>query len=209
MLASYVTQYYKSRIVSYNIKVRVLSRIRGCVNNNCGSRFDDWVYWHFFKIKVDYNSSHIELLLDNESPTVFLLVLGLISSLQSLEFFIWISDSRTELSQSQSYVTTDGQSASLSWNKAPIWGLQPDFYYCQTIAGLLMWGALSNERTGLFFAISAGPRQRSYSSVRVPWDSQPRILLSQIRDFPLSSFPTTRRATVEVFDPASTQDGLN
>jgi hypothetical protein len=29
-------------------------------------------------------------------------------------------------SQSQSYVTTDDQSASLSWNKAPIWGLRPD-----------------------------------------------------------------------------------
>jgi hypothetical protein len=33
-------------------------------------------------------------------------------------------------SLSLSYVTTDGQSASLSWNKAPIWGLRPDFYYC-------------------------------------------------------------------------------
>jgi hypothetical protein len=37
--------------------------------------------------------------------------------------------------QSQSYVTTDGLSASLSWNKAPIWGLRPDLYYCQTLAG--------------------------------------------------------------------------
>jgi hypothetical protein len=27
------------------------------------------------------------------------------------------------------------QSASLSWNKAPIWGLRPDLYYCQTVAG--------------------------------------------------------------------------
>jgi hypothetical protein len=45
------------------------------------------------------------------------------------------------------------QSASLSWNKAPIWGLRPDFYYCQTVAGLLMWGALSDERMGLSFAI--------------------------------------------------------
>jgi hypothetical protein len=41
-------------------------------------------------------------------------------------------------SQSQSYVTTDGQSASLSWNKAPIWGLRPDLYYCQIVEGLLM-----------------------------------------------------------------------
>jgi hypothetical protein len=29
----------------------------------------------------------------------------------------------------ESYVTTDGQSASLSWSKAPIWGLRPDLYY--------------------------------------------------------------------------------
>jgi hypothetical protein len=33
-------------------------------------------------------------------------------------------------SESEPYVTTDGHSASLSWNKAPIWGLRPDFYYC-------------------------------------------------------------------------------
>jgi hypothetical protein len=56
-------------------------------------------------------------------------------------------------SQSQSYVTTDGQSASLSWNKAPIWGLRPDFHYCRTIACLLIWGALSDERTGLFYNV--------------------------------------------------------
>jgi hypothetical protein len=28
-----------------------------------GSGFDDWVYWHFFTIKVIYNSSHIQLIL--------------------------------------------------------------------------------------------------------------------------------------------------
>jgi hypothetical protein len=44
------------------------------------------------------------------------------------------------------------RSASPSWNKARIWGLRTDLYYCQTVAGLLMWGALSNERTGLSFA---------------------------------------------------------
>jgi hypothetical protein len=71
-------------------------------------------------------------------------------------------------SQSQSYITTDGQSASLSWNKAPIWGLRPDLCYCQTVAGLLIWGALSDERTGLSFTIAAGRRQRSHFRVRVP-----------------------------------------
>jgi hypothetical protein len=43
-------------------------------------------------------------------------------------------------------------SASLSWNKAPIWDLRPDLYYCWTVTGLLIWGALSDERTGLSFA---------------------------------------------------------
>jgi hypothetical protein len=37
----------------------------------------------------------------------------------------------------------------LSWNEAPIWGLRPDFYYPQPVAGLLMWGALSDKRAGL------------------------------------------------------------
>jgi hypothetical protein len=50
-------------------------------------------------------------------------------------------------------------SRSACFNIAPIWGLRPDFYYCQTVAGLLMWGALSDERTGLLFTIAAGPRQ--------------------------------------------------
>jgi hypothetical protein len=72
------------------------------------------------------------------------------------------------LSESESYVTTDGQPASLSWNKAPIWGLRPDLYYCLTIAGLLIWGALSDERSGLSFTIAVGPRQRSHFRVLVP-----------------------------------------
>jgi hypothetical protein len=38
-----------------------------------------------------------------------------------------------------------------------------------------MWGAVSDERTGLSFKIPAGPRQRSHS--------RDHILLSQIRDF--------------------------
>jgi hypothetical protein len=67
---------------------------------------------------------------------------------------------RTTQSESESYVTTDSQSASLSWNKAPIWALRPDFYYCRTVAGLLMWGTLSDKRT-LHSVIS----QKIYSSL--------------------------------------------
>jgi hypothetical protein len=72
------------------------------------------------------------------------------------------------MSESESYVTTDGQSASLSWNKAPFWGIRPDLYYCLTVAGLLILGALSDERTGLSFTIAAGLRQRNRFRVRVP-----------------------------------------
>jgi hypothetical protein len=57
---------------------------------------------------------------------------------------------------------TDGHSTSLSRNEALMWGLRPDFYYCQTVAGLLMWGALSEERTGLSFPIAAGLGPRIY-----------------------------------------------
>jgi hypothetical protein len=84
-------------------------------------------------------------------------------------------------SESESYVTTDGQSASLIWNIAPIWSLRPDLYYCQTLAGLLMWGVLSDERTGLSFAFSAGPRRRRYSRIRVPWDSRTYFTVSDSR----------------------------
>jgi hypothetical protein len=34
-----------------------------------GSGFDDWVYWHFITITVNYNNSHIELLLNNDCLT--------------------------------------------------------------------------------------------------------------------------------------------
>jgi hypothetical protein len=104
----------------------------------------------------------------------------------------------------ESYVMTDGQPASLSWNKAPIWSLRLDLYYCLTVAGLLFWGALSNERPGLSFTNSVGLRQRSHFLVRVPWDSLPYFTVSVSR-LPFSSPPTTRRGTVEVFDPASTR----
>jgi hypothetical protein len=55
-------------------------------------------------------------------------------------------------SQSQSHVTTDDQSASLSWYKAPMWGLRADFYFCRAVADFLIWDALSEEGTDLSFA---------------------------------------------------------
>jgi hypothetical protein len=63
---------------------------------------------------------------------------------------------------------------------------------------------LSDEWTGLSFVYAAGPCQSSISWVRVPWDSRPCITVSDLR-LPFSSPPTTRRVTVDVFDPASTR----
>jgi hypothetical protein len=91
------------------------------------------------------------------------------------------SDWLLSQSQSQRYVTTDCQLASLSWYQAPIWGLRPDFSYCQTVAGLFMWDALSDERTGLSFTIAAGPRQLGHFWVRVPPDSWPYFTVSDSR----------------------------
>jgi hypothetical protein len=69
-----------------------------------------------------------------------------------------------------------------------------------------MWGAFSDQRTSLSFTIAAGPRQRSQSRVLVPWDSRPYVYFT-VSDsrLPFSSPPMTRRATVEVFDSASTR----
>jgi hypothetical protein len=79
------------------------------------------------------------------------------------------------------------------------------FITVKTVAGLLTLGALSDERRGMSFRIVAGPRQRSHSQVWVPWDSRPYYTVSDSR-LPFSSPPTTRRATVEIFNPASTRE---
>jgi hypothetical protein len=69
--------------------------------------------------------------------------------------------------------------------------------------GLLMWGALSDEWTGLSFTTASGPRQCSHFRVRVSWDSRQYLTVSDLR-LPFLSLPATRRATVEVFELAST-----
>jgi hypothetical protein len=73
-----------------------------------------------------------------------------------------------------------------------------------TVTVLFLWGVLSDERSGLSFVCATGPYQRSLSRVRVPWVLRPYFTVSHLR-LPFSSPPTTRRVTVEVFDPASTR----
>jgi hypothetical protein len=52
-------------------------------------------------------------------------------------------------------------------------GPKTRFYFCQTIAGLLMWSALFNGTTGLSYTIAAVPRQRNHSRVRLLRKSWP------------------------------------
>jgi hypothetical protein len=86
-----------------------------------------------------------------------------------------------------------------------VFGLRPDFYFCRAVACLLMWGALSGERTGLLFSISAGLCQRSHSRVRVPWDSPSHFTVSDSRlpfsfllEFMSHSFDNCRAAGIKV-----------
>jgi hypothetical protein len=85
-----------------------------------------------------------------------------------------------------------------------LWGSWPDIYYCLTVTGLFLCGALSDERTSLSFVYAAGPCQRSLYRVRVPWDSPPYFTVSDLRLL-FSSPPTTRRVKVGIFNRASTR----
>jgi hypothetical protein len=117
-----------------------------------------------------------------------------------MELF-WLPTELSIKSKSHCHWRSVSQSVSQSvLVSSPIWG---SFITALQLRSLFLWGALSDERTGLSFTIAASARQRSLSWVRVPWDSRPYFTLSDLR-LPFSSPPTTRRGTVEVFDPAST-----
>jgi hypothetical protein len=47
---------------------------------------------------------------------------------------------------------------------SPIWGPRPDSFYCQTVTDLLMWGALSNERTVSRLQFLLASQARSFAS---------------------------------------------
>jgi hypothetical protein len=137
-----------------------------------GSGLDDWIYWHFLfqalLITINYNSSQsmsktrsipywtssvfsyavTDLVLIYESVTSSTNDLRITNTEWRLTYE-WTLESNQIRSQSQSYITTDGRSASVSWNKSPMWSLQPDLFYCQTVTCLLMRGALSDDRMGL------------------------------------------------------------
>jgi hypothetical protein len=41
-------------------------------------------------------------------------------------------------------------------------GPRPDFHYYQRVSDLFMWGAVSDERTGVLLRVAADSRQRSH-----------------------------------------------
>jgi hypothetical protein len=101
---------------------------------------------------------------------------------------------------SQSHIATDGQSVPKSWCQAPS-GTHGQIisYYYLTVTVLFLWGALSDERTGLSFVYAVGCSQHRLSRVWVPWYSRPYITFSDLR-LPISSPLMTHRVTVEVCD---------
>jgi hypothetical protein len=167
----------------------ILLRVWGSVNNKTDSVLDDWIYWHFF-----YNYNQLQQLTINDCRRR-------VSSLP-----LWrMTNGESLRVESSLMLRSMSPSASLSWNIIAIWGLWPDFYYCQTVAGLLIWDALSEEGAGLSFKIAACPRASAVILGSESQGTRDHILFSQIRD-PFSSPTTTRRVTVEVFDPDSTRE---
>jgi hypothetical protein len=143
------------------------------------SKFDDWVYWtSSITITLDYKSSHTELL-----PNDVCLLSRCLVTLQVLN----PQPSNIE-SDSESYVTTVGQPAILSWNKAPNWGLRPDSYYCLTVACL------------------PSPAQ-SYSGP-IPVGLM-TIFLSQIREFPFRRLLTLQGSSWRYSTPPTHEFALH
>jgi hypothetical protein len=73
----------------------------------------------------------------------------------------------------RSYVTTDGQPASLSWNRAPIWGLRPDLHYCLTVAG--WWFRFRCSLSAYRLEHTASNSSLSWNNLSVAQETYPLI----------------------------------
>jgi hypothetical protein len=93
--------------------------------------------------------------------------------------------------QSQSYITTDGQSASLSWCQAPIWDQRPIFFYRNTKSKLyydrqsvgqsvLVSGTHLGPASNFFFLLSLIIFLRQF---RACWRGTPSLTRSLVRSF--------------------------
>jgi hypothetical protein len=71
---------------------------------------------------------------------------------------------------------TEGQSTSLSWCQAPIWGPRPNFCYCY----LRVWFGAPSLKRGRFCPLQL---LLTLASAVIFWSDLDHILLSQIRDY--------------------------
>jgi hypothetical protein len=108
-------------------------------------------------------------------------------------------------SQSQSYFTTGGlPPISSSWRRAP-WDSRPEFFSQLNTCGHSPYITSSLMRLYVCHLQLLLVLVSAFLLGSDPWDSRPYFIISDSR-LPFLSPPTTRRATVEVFDPASTQE---
>jgi hypothetical protein len=107
-----------------------------------GFGVDDSVYWSrllkSLLITINYNNSE-SIYCRGLAPFSF----SCLNSLTTSEL--------TEQSQSQSHIATDGQSVSKSWCRAPFEAYDQIFSTVWQLRSCFLWGALSDERTGLSF----------------------------------------------------------
>jgi hypothetical protein len=82
-----------------------------------------------------------------------------------------------------------------------LWDSRPEFFSTEHLLTSFLCNILPDERMGLSFTVAAGPRQRSHSQVRVPWDSWTNFTLSNSR------FPQPGRVGPCIYIPQE-QGGL-
>jgi hypothetical protein len=88
--------------------------------------------------------------------------------------------------------------------KHPFGAYDQIFITCVTVTVLFSWGVLSDESSGSVFCMCCWPLPAQSSSGPSPLGLA-TLFYCLIFRLPFSSPPTTRRVTVEVFDPASTR----
>jgi hypothetical protein len=103
-----------------------------------------------------------------------------------------------------SHIVTDGQSVSKYWCRAPSGAHDQIFVTVWQLRSCFRGApSLTRGRVCLFYMLWPLPAQ----SFLGPSPLGPYFTVSDLR-VPFSSPPTTRRVTVEVFDPASTRVGV-